>query len=87
MHCELVIERERIHTTVPIHEVIHEAPVIHQMRSHTPVPMQLFLNQFGTLDGVTQDEIIKKVLGDGKCVREEGAADSVGDMNLGNKVY
>lgn len=67
--------------------MIHEAPVIHQVRSHTPIPIQLFLNQFGTLDGVSQDEIIKRILGDGKCVREGDAADSLGDGNLGNKVW
>ena len=79
----IVIEKERIRTTVPIHEVIHEAPVIHQVRTHTPIPIQLFLNQFGTLDGVSHDDIIKKVLGNGKCVREGDAADSFG---VGNKV-
>ena len=85
--CDPVIEKERIRTTVPIHEVIHEAPIIHQPRSHTPITLQVFANKFGPLEGLSQDDIVKKVLGDGKCVREEGAADSSGDMmNLGNKV-
>ena len=83
---DLVIEKERIHRTIPIHKVIHDAPVIHQMRSHTPIPMQHFLDQFGSLDGVSQDEIIKEILDRGKRVREEGATDFSGDTNLGNKV-
>jgi hypothetical protein len=84
--CDLVIERERIRTTVPIHEVVHEAPIIHQGQPHAPIPIQLFLNQFGPLDGVIpHDEIIKKILGNGKCVRE-GDVPDFGDKNLGNKV-
>ena len=86
MHCDLVIEKERIRTTVPIHEVVHEAPVIHQVRSHSPIPMHHFLKQFGAFDGISHDDIITKLLGNGKCVREEDATDSFGDMSLGNKV-
>ena len=86
MDCDLVIEKERIHATVPVRQVIHDAPVIHQMRSHTPISMQHFLDQFGSLDGVSQDEIVKEILDKGKRVREEGAADFSGDTNLVNKV-
>ena len=85
----LVIEKERVLTTVPIHEVIHEAPIIHQVKSHTPVPFQIFINEFGNLDvGLSHEEIVKKIFGSGKCFREEHAGDSIGDAtNLGNKVF
>lgn len=82
MYCDLAIETERIRTTVPIREVIHEAPVIHQIKLHTPVSYQQFLDKFSAFEGVSHDEIVKKVLGDGNCVVDH----SSGDMILGNKV-
>ena len=44
------------------------------------------MKEFGPLGGLTHDEIIKEVLGNGKCVRERDAVNSFGDTNLGNKV-
>jgi hypothetical protein len=66
--------------------VVHDAPVIHQMESHSPIPIEAFMKQFGTLDGMPHDDIIKQFLGNGKCVREGDDVDSFGDTNLGNKV-
>jgi hypothetical protein len=83
--CDLVIEKERIRTIVPIHEVVHEAPVIHQDQPHPPMAYHVFTSQFGSLDGVSHAEILKKVLGNGKCVRE-GTVPDFGAQNLDNKV-
>ena len=69
-----------------MHEVIHEAPIIHQVKLHDPVPIEHFKKQFGTLEGVSKDKIIEEVLGNKKGVREGEALDSFGDMNLGKKV-
>lgn len=79
----LVIKKERIRTTVPVHEVIHDAPIIHQVQLHDPMPIEAFKKQFGPLEGLTHDEIIKKVLGSGECIRE---GDDIDAFDLGNKV-
>lgn len=61
---------------------------MHQPQMHSPVAMEHFLQGGGTpKSGIPQDEIIRKVLHHGKCIREvDGASHSAGDMNLGNKV-
>jgi hypothetical protein len=70
------IEGERVRTTIPIHEVTHEAPVVHQPQSHEPVALENFLSSGGSLQGgIPQNEIARKVLHSGKCIREiDGAA-------------
>ncbi|KAH9476668.1 hypothetical protein JR316_0010582 [Psilocybe cubensis] len=79
------IDRQHIHTTIPIHEVTHEAPVVHQSQTHAPVPMEHFLQRGGTLHGaISQEEISRKVLHTGQCTREvEGIAETMErDLNL-----
>lgn len=73
------IDRERIRTTIPIHEVTHEAPVIHESQIHTAVPIEHFLRDGGALTGaVSQADIKTRVLHSGKCTREvEGVADTI----------
>ncbi|KAF9484759.1 hypothetical protein BDN70DRAFT_849033 [Pholiota conissans] len=79
------IEKQVIHTTVPIHEITHEAPVVHQSQTHAPVPLEHFLSRGGSLSGaVSQEEIGSKVLNTGQCAREvEGVAEKLErDLNL-----
>ncbi|PPQ82785.1 hypothetical protein CVT25_009280 [Psilocybe cyanescens] len=79
------IDRQHIHTTIPIHEVTHEAPVVHQSQTHAPVPMEHFLQRGGTLHGATShEEISRRVLHSGECTREvDGIAETMErDLNL-----
>ena len=80
----LAIQRERVRTTIPIHEVTQEAPVVHQSQTHEPVAMENFLNQGGLLKGgVPHDAILEKVLHGGQCVREVGGSTiSLHDMKV-----
>lgn len=71
------IDKHRIHTTIPIHEVTHEAPLIHQSQSHDPVPIEHFLKHGGTLEGSVQPkDASAMLLHQGQYVREvDGAAE------------
>ncbi|TFK32938.1 hypothetical protein BDQ12DRAFT_670668 [Crucibulum laeve] len=73
------VDRCRIYTTIPIHEVAHEAPVIHQSQTHAPVAMDHFLQCGGILSGaITQDNIRAKVMNDGGHTREvDGIAETL----------
>ncbi|KAF8339312.1 hypothetical protein F5887DRAFT_959287 [Amanita rubescens] len=65
------VDQHRIHTTIPIYQVTHEAPVIHQSRSHDPVPIEHFLNHGGSLNNEVQPEDVNTVLlARGQCARE-----------------
>ncbi|KAF9039902.1 hypothetical protein BJ165DRAFT_1392774 [Panaeolus papilionaceus] len=77
------VEKRRIHTTIPVHEVTHEAPVVHQSQAHAPIPMEHFLQKGGTLEGsISQDKIGGKVLHHGTCTRDvEGVAEDL-ERNL-----
>ena len=55
------------------------------MEVHPPIPIDVFKKQFGPLGDMTHENVIKDVLGNGKCVRD-GDIDSFNDMSLGNKV-
>jgi hypothetical protein len=46
-----VIQPSVVHTTVPIHEVHHEAPVIHSASALPAVSLSEFQRQGGTLSG------------------------------------
>lgn len=71
------IDKHRIHTVIPSHEVTHEAPIIHQSQTHAPVPLEHFLQKGGTLTGaLTHEEIGNRVLFGGDCTRE---VDGVGE--------
>ncbi|KAF5329510.1 hypothetical protein D9619_009320 [Psilocybe cf. subviscida] len=73
------IDKHRIVTTIPIREITHEAPVVHQSQTHAPVPLEHFLQRGGTLSGaIGQDEITKKMLRSGQCLREvDGVAEQL----------
>lgn len=75
----VAIDKQVIHTTIPIHEITHEAPVVHQSQTHAPVPLEHFLSRGGTLRGaISQDAIAKKVLRSGQCSREvDGVAETL----------
>lgn len=47
------------------------------------MPMQDFMKKFGPLQGLSHEEIITKVLGNGKCVRH---GDDIDSFDLGNEV-
>ena len=38
--CFLAIDRQTIHTTIPIHEVSHDALIVHQSQTHDAVPVE-----------------------------------------------
>ncbi|PPQ99582.1 hypothetical protein CVT24_005161 [Panaeolus cyanescens] len=82
------IDKKRIHTTIPVHEVTHEAPVVHQSQAHAPIPLEHFLQKGGTLEGaVSQDRISEKVLHQGTCTRDvEGVAEDLErDLHIGDR--
>jgi hypothetical protein len=79
------IDPRRIRTTIPIREVSHEAPIVHQSQTHDAVPIEHFLQRGGILENaITNDTIGDRVLHSGQCVREvDGVADSLTkDLNL-----
>ncbi|KAJ3512697.1 hypothetical protein NLJ89_g3366 [Agrocybe chaxingu] len=81
-----VLDRHRIHTTIPIHEITHEAPVVHQSQTHAPVPLEHFLQRGGILTGaVSQDDIRSKILHGGHCSRDvDGIAEKLEkELHLG----
>lgn len=47
------------------------------------MPMQDFMKKFGPLQGLSHEDIITKVLGNGKCVRH---GDDIDSFDLGNEV-
>ncbi|CAH7674887.1 hypothetical protein BY996DRAFT_8691120 [Phakopsora pachyrhizi] len=55
-------DRHRIHTTVPIHHVTHEAPVIHQTIRHEPLSLDEFIRIGGTLKSDATHTSIGKLL-------------------------
>ncbi|MBW0538663.1 hypothetical protein O181_078378 [Austropuccinia psidii MF-1] len=56
-------ERHRIHTTVPIHQVTNEAPIIHASIQEKPISMEEFLKKGGSLKStVTHTDIGKSIL-------------------------
>lgn len=73
----LAVDQHRIHTAIPIYEITHEAPVIHQSRIHDPIPIEHFMNHGGSLDNTVQPEDVSAgLLAKGQCTREVvGAAE------------
>lgn len=66
-----VTDQEFTHTTIPIHEVTHEAPIVHQSQVHAPIPLNQFVQSGGVVDGgISQDSISSRVLKTGECTRE-----------------
>ncbi|TFK26940.1 hypothetical protein FA15DRAFT_754635 [Coprinopsis marcescibilis] len=73
------VERESIHTTIPIHEVTEDAPIVHQSQMHAPIPMEYFVEHGGSLrGGVSKEEISSRILHTGECTRDvNGVAEQV----------
>jgi len=73
------IDHQTIHTTIPIHEVSHDAPIIHQSQTHNAVPIEHFLQKGGILhNAISTNDIGSRVLHSGKCTREiDGTADEL----------
>ncbi|RXW17271.1 hypothetical protein EST38_g8585 [Candolleomyces aberdarensis] len=79
------VDRQFIHTKIPIHEVTHEAPIVHQSQTHAPIPLEHFVERGGVLKGgISQADISAKVLHGGECTREiDGVAqDLEKELNL-----
>ncbi|KIK01701.1 hypothetical protein K443DRAFT_553250 [Laccaria amethystina LaAM-08-1] len=75
------IDKRRIHATIPIHTVTHEAPVVHQSQVHDPVPIETFVKAHGA---VPQSAITKKVLQGQNSRHVDGVAEELErDLNLG----
>ncbi|KZT58347.1 hypothetical protein CALCODRAFT_495073 [Calocera cornea HHB12733] len=75
----------RIHTTVPLHHVVHEAPIVHSSISHEPMARDDFLAQGGKLgEGLTHQAAGDRLLG-GDCERNvEGDGENMlSKMRLG----
>lgn len=72
-----VVDRHRIHTTIPIKQVTHEAPIIHKTSTHEPIHMSDFQKGGGVLgSGITMDK--SNVLQTGDCSREvDGTAETL----------
>jgi hypothetical protein len=80
----LAIDKRRIHATIPIHTVTHEAPVVHQSQVHDPVPIETFVKAHGA---VPQSAITKKVLQGQNSRHVDGVAEELErDLNLGKNV-
>ncbi|KAF9447644.1 hypothetical protein P691DRAFT_671079 [Macrolepiota fuliginosa MF-IS2] len=83
------IQRRSTSTVIPIHEVTHEAPVVHSSQTHDPVPIEHFLERGGRLrDAIGPDEVGSRVLHSGTCSREiDGVADTLAkELKLGDIV-
>lgn len=56
-------DRHRIHTTIPVHRITHDAPIIHKSIQHEPLELSEFLERGGTLtSSTTHTEIGKQLL-------------------------
>ncbi|KAH9809655.1 hypothetical protein DFH28DRAFT_933569 [Melampsora americana] len=55
-------DRHRIHTTLPVHQITHEAPIIHNSINHEPLKMEDFLKNGGSLTSTTTHSDIGKEL-------------------------
>jgi len=83
-----VVERERIHTVIPVHQTTHEAPIIHKSSTHEPVTLDSFLSGGGKLgSGITHENA--GVLSDAGCAREvDGPAEALAaKLHLNNSDY
>jgi len=83
-----IVERERIHTVIPVHQETHEAPIIHKSSTHQPVTMDSFLSGGGKLSsGITHDNA--GVLATEGCDRQvSGVGEKLAaDLHLNNSGY
>lgn len=66
-------DRHRVHTVIPSHEEIHEAPIVHDSQQHAPISMQDFMQTYGgdsvTSGAVPHDQIGSKVMHPPDCER------------------
>ncbi|KAG6860872.1 hypothetical protein C0995_006552 [Termitomyces sp. Mi166 len=65
------IDQHRIHTIIPIHQITHEAPIVHKSQTHAPVTMEHFVQKGGQITGgLMYDQIGSVILRSGECSRE-----------------
>ncbi|EGG11081.1 uncharacterized protein MELLADRAFT_92500 [Melampsora larici-populina 98AG31] len=55
-------DRHRIHTTVPVHHITHEAPIIHNSISHEPLSMDDYIKRGGSISSTTTHSDVGKQL-------------------------
>ncbi|KAG6855176.1 hypothetical protein H0H87_007236, partial [Tephrocybe sp. NHM501043] len=82
------IEQHRIHTVIPVHQVTHEAPVVHKSQTHAPVSMEYFAQKGGQIvGGLKYDEVRSTVLRNGQCTREvEGEDENIAQNLTGTHI-
>ncbi|KAF9029457.1 hypothetical protein BDZ89DRAFT_1065415 [Hymenopellis radicata] len=82
-------DKHRIHTVIPLHEEVHEAPIVHESQKHAPIGMEDFLKTFGgesiTSGAVSRDQIGSKVMHPPECERTvDGAGEKLAkELHLG----
>ncbi|BGP06746.1 hypothetical protein JCM10049v2_002570 [Rhodotorula toruloides] len=70
-------EHHKIHTTIPIHETVHEAPVVHQSTVHEPLPLKEFVAGGGDLKSTLRHDA-DALLDRGECERTvDGPAETL----------
>ncbi|GAA5842595.1 hypothetical protein JCM9279_003630 [Rhodotorula babjevae] len=62
-----VHEHQRIHTTVPIHQTVEEAPIVHESVAHEPLQMKDFVANGGDLKSTLKHDA--ELLNRGECER------------------
>jgi len=75
----------KIHTTVPLHHTVHEAPIVHSSIAHEPMDREAFLKQGGRLgENLTHESTADQLLG-GECERTvDGPGEGIlQDMGIG----
>ncbi|KAG6828248.1 hypothetical protein H0H87_002638 [Tephrocybe sp. NHM501043] len=82
------IEQHRIHTVIPVHQVTHEAPVVHKSQTHAPVSMEYFAQKGGQIvGGLKYDEVGSTVLRNGQCTRDvDGEGENIAQNLTGTHI-
>lgn len=80
------IDKQRIHTTIPIHAVTHEAPVVHQSKVHQVLPLETFIQEGGSIEsGIPKERVGETMMRHGQCERHvDGIAEKLErELHLG----
>ncbi|BGP24552.1 hypothetical protein JCM10295v2_003470 [Rhodotorula toruloides] len=81
-------EHHRVHTTIPIHEKVEEAPVVHQSVRHEALPISEFTKNGGDLNSTRKHDA--SLLDQGECERTvDGPAETLTQslgLSSGNNV-
>ncbi|GAA6004700.1 uncharacterized protein JCM10292_002483 [Rhodotorula paludigena] len=73
-------EHHRIHTTIPVHQTTHEAPIVHASVQHEPLSLKDFVAGGGDLKSTLKHDA-EKLLNRGECERTvDGPAETLVDQ-------